>query len=230
MDISLSLIPAMLWIFLLAPVLFAQSQPKTPYPGAPPISEVSRLRALSDHTRKLRNFQPSPDLASQTVFEAGISYCDGDHPLDDGYVIAGSSSSESKTIRMGDVQSFTVTQVTDHTIRLRLSVLPMISEQALLAEKPSYTLLVEKYGHVVDVDLPRYQSKGKACIIGKVKEYDDDRLKIVLLEDIAQGRQFGLLYDANKIWWAIPSVVADSEYPLRVGLSSFDGVIKLKDN
>jgi hypothetical protein len=215
-------------VILAARTTAAQSQPKTPYPGMPPLSEVTRIRDMSDHTRKLRNFQPNVNTPAQTIFSVGIGYCNNERVIDQGYLLRLDSS--GATVRMGDVQSFTITHLTATTIFLRVTVLPSISEKDLLTERPSYSDLKEKYSHVFEVALPRSQGTVRPCIVGKDLEYDDDRQQIAFLDAVDPNRTMQLSYDGNKVWWAIPSVISDPAYPLRVGSSAYEtGVITLKD-
>lgn len=206
-------------------MLWGQGQPKTPYPGKPSLSEVIRIRKKTDETRKLRNFQPTPSSPATTIFEAGIGYCSSDGVTDPGFVL---TPFDANPIRLGDLQSFSLLHVDEQALTLRVAILPEITEDLLLREQPSYTLLKGTYSKTIEIKIPRFKKGSRSCIVGKQRDYDEVRQMITFLDALSPNRVTSLYYDSNIVWWAIPSVIADANYPLRVGPSAYGDIIDLK--
>ena len=209
-------------VLAIAHSLECQPLPRTPYPpsATPAVGEVVQMRVRTRESRKIRNFQ-ALGQASITVFEAGMGYCKGASLVSDGWKIEGKESGSSFIVDMAELQSFTLQSWDEASIKLKVTMLPMLTEDQLVKRSPTWEALKANFGKAIQLDLPRRRDGGEACIIGKKLDYEEARTRMAFLSQLSPLRVTRFDYDSNLIWWAIPSIVASRDYPFRVGLDGF---------
>ncbi len=108
-------------------------------------------------------------------------------------------------------------------------ILPVKDEQWLLSTKPSYSSLESEATERLQGDIPTSRNGASLCIAGKMKYFETDRASISLVRYFTIKKGLLVSFDENKIWWAIPPVIADPAYPLRIGIDAFSDTVTLKE-
>ncbi len=135
------------------------------------------------------------------------------------------------------VKSFKIVRTENHRALFEIVAFPVITPGKLVELKPSYTELRSGYTRVVRMWIVLQDTdRGSLYIAGVVgrepkvllerggyremcDSWFEDGAYFVESEEIMShietGREVVLEYNANSVWWAIPSVIQDKDYPFR---------------
>jgi hypothetical protein len=128
-------------------------------------------------------------------------------------------SNRALTIDLNNVDSVEIREMEPSRLLLRVTVFPAITPSELLSKQPTYTGLREGFTatHEAWVLADETQQRGP-CIVQRELE-TEKYLAFLDLRKQKIGTRVNFSYQTkaakSSIWWAIPSVVQDPEYPYR---------------
>lgn len=144
-------------------------------------------------------------------------------------------------VEFSQIEKITILEV-DHSqnkMLLEIEKFPDIDGQELLSSKPTYTELKNDYTTLLKIWINTVNSKAEDLYLASILHKDSPRaddffglkktwfenheffaVKEVKIEKLKKGDEITLSYpmDQRNIWFAIPSVIGDKEYPYRVVL------------
>lgn len=156
--------------------------------------------------------------------------------------IAGhSGEGDEIMIKFSQIEKITILEV-DHgrkKILLEIEKFPDIDVEELLSLKPTYTGLKNGYTTILKIWVNTVNDKGEDLHLASILHKDSPRaddftslkkmwfgsheffaIEEVKIDKLKKGDEISLSYplEQRNIWYAIPSVIADKEYPYRVVL------------
>lgn len=130
---------------------------------------------------------------------------------------------EKLEVNLSELASFRILEYEDRWIRsdrllLEVTIFPAISPAELLAKRPTYSELENRYTKSVLIWV-EIESKGAELSLTRRDRFSDKNEVIARLRDVEAGHYVQLDYSFSAgpppIWWAIESVIADAKYPFR---------------
>ena len=119
-------------------------------------------------------------------------------------------SGKLQTVELSDVLSFSIVDYREDECLVKINVFPSISVTELLRQKPSYSDLKLRYTREVQLWVKTKSADGP-LLVCEIK-HDGSRSVACLFNDI-RAQIMIELYGSEHIWYAIQSVIADSDYP-----------------
>ncbi|MEK6289172.1 MAG: hypothetical protein AABO57_25955 [Acidobacteriota bacterium] len=164
--------------------------------------------------------------AKENIGEVGLTWTKAGVSGETGYQLKGVMNGRSRVVDFSEIQELSIvkTETTSSKVRVLIKVIafPNVSAEQLVNERPTYSELKQKYSRTLElwVDV-KTKASGDFCFVGK-------QVAPRPLEDFKNAVQFeysGLSKDDSHsgmwkgggegIWWAIPSVIRDPNYPYR---------------
>ncbi len=212
-----------------ADIAGGSGKPETPYhdPRNVNAEEVTTAREMAGRCRRGRIPFKSPGGGDTLVEEIFFAYGQNSDtlgvPL---YQLKGEDAGgKAVTVELSDVLTFSVADFRQGECLLKVTVFPTISVEELLAQKPTYSDLKQRYTHEVEIWVKTISDGGRLFVCGRTW---DGKPKVGgLLTDVEPNTEVELKYGYSRdyshdmggrgtVWYAIQSVIEDRNYPYRV--------------
>ena len=149
-------------------------------------------------------------------------------------------SGDKQIVYLNELEKLKILKVDKDQDKLLISVVkfPDISPNELLSLKPTYTELKENYSTELKIWVNTKNEKDEKLFIAEIFHKDDQRLDNIfginmdwfnekeyflkterMMLEFQKHDEIKFWYENRNIWWAIPSVTNDIEYPYRYQLA-----------
>jgi hypothetical protein len=203
-------------------------KPISPYPPGSPVTvqQVTKMRQKASATKAVSASIIGTDFTA-SGYKVGLAYVEDKKVVRDPMFKFNGVDEQNRQqeIDFADVTSFRLLHVDKKLFGkneavLELTIFPALTPQQLLAEKPSYSTLLENYKRIVQLKVMLQSgSDGELCMLGT--SYKGNVYKVVFrIRDLKPGSEAKLdpqdQWSGQGLWWAIESVTADPAYPHRI--------------
>ena len=194
--------------------------PATPWRIAGPknAAELEKARAAAAKCQALSvpgSLFDKSDVEIAEIYNVSLRPLPARTDEEGAYELTGKDASGKKvSLSFSDIESFVVTTKTDESIKLVVTVWPDVTAKELIDKQPTYKQLKEGYRREVAIEIPLEALDGR--VLGFAS--DGLTLPITKLTVGTKGDFYGGYPDMvnpRRLWWAIPSVAKDPEYPFR---------------
>jgi hypothetical protein len=178
---------------------------------------VKEFRAASSKKR-IAFLEPLPVSAPKTVLLAWIKPGDTSQPIE---TLTGMDSSGKKQqIDMAVLSQLKVVSINAerHTLTAEVELFPMITPDELVKKQPTYRQLWSDYRKTIQLGIETVDSKGRILSLIDAGTPGSPGLAISSLAAdtvVVVLPHKKIKIDRASLWWAIPSVMDDPQYPYR---------------
>lgn len=200
----------------------------SPYSSKEAIT-ATRVSTKKDLARKSMTAKYVMNGADETLSAVGLDWIKkGRVNGRTAYKLTGSTDSGPLEVDFSEIEQLSIlkTEALGSKVRAFFKVVafPNVSAEQLVNERPTYSELREKYSKTLElwVDI-KTNAAGNLCFVGKqaaprtVADFKNDVvMKFEMAGLTPDDRRPGCWKgNGEGIWWAIPSVIADTNYPYK---------------
>lgn len=201
---------------------------QTPYDEPGNVSEEAVMRVKAVSARRRGATIPIEGRDFPSVMNLAIVVAkDGKISSDSVYRFEGKDENgKIASVDFSDVKAFKVLRIEKKKCLLEIITFPTITPKDLLANRPSYSELVNSYASSVNLWVQVETPNGEVSIAGE--DWDGNRKFVATMRDVKPNSTISLKYGRSKevggtgdaIWFATKSVIEDPAYPYKLVFKS----------